>query len=475
VSVQFLPADTDVVPPPGQAPERPPAPVEARGPRRFWLRSLSSKLVAGVVVLVFLLVTASGVSTFYALKYVLYNRLDQQVSATAKTGSILNLLNPRQRFGGGVSLPQTVSVVVISSATGVPTSYQPTGPDLNALSLSSSTLKSLAGKSTGPASRLTTDHRQLRTMTVSGLELSSTDASGNTTEKSVTVIIGLSEADVDRTLSRTILIEVLIGAAAILLAFAATSYGVRRSLRNLYQVTGTAREVAAELSPEGAGLDRRVPVVEEGTEVGQLAESMNTLLSAVETQFAARLESEQRMRQFLADANDQTPNYDAVDVPMMVDDAVAGARASFPNRQIDLQVVAVPFVWGDRDQLLRIVRNLVTNACVHTQEDRPILVRAFPDAGGVTIQVIDGGPGLPEDEAAHVFERFWRADKARTRARGGSGLGLSIVATLVRAHGGQVAFASSVEHGSTVTVWLPSGNVTPDPMTLPAIGQAADD
>ena len=73
-----------------------------------------------------------------------------------------------------------------------------------------------------------------------------------------------------------------------------------------------------------------------------------------------------------------------------------------------------------------------------------------------SIQVVDGGPGLPPDEAAHVFERFWRADKARTRARGGSGLGLSIVAAIVAAHGGSVRFDSTVESGSTVTVWLPA-------------------
>ena len=78
---------------------------------------------------------------------------------------------------------------------------------------------------------------------------------------------------------------------------------MRFSLRDLRRVTTTAQEVAAELSPEGAGLDRRVPMPDEGTEVGQLAESMNTLLGAVETQFAARLESEHRMRRFLADAS----------------------------------------------------------------------------------------------------------------------------------------------------------------------------
>jgi two-component system OmpR family sensor kinase len=74
----------------------------------------------------------------------------------------------------------------------------------------------------------------------------------------------------------------------------------------------------------------------------------------------------------------------------------------------------------------------------------------------VLIQVIDSGPGLPPDEAARVFERFWRADKARSRAHGGTGLGLSIVAAIVMAHRGSVYFDSSVEHGSTVTVRLPA-------------------
>ncbi|MDT4925714.1 MAG: two-component system, OmpR family, sensor kinase, partial [Pseudonocardiales bacterium] len=283
------------------------------------------------------------------------------------------------------------------------------------------------------------------------------------------------------------------------------------------RVTGTVQEVAAELSPEGAGLDRRVPVVEEGTEVGQLAQAMNTLLGAVETQFAARLESEWRMRQFLADASHElrTPltsirgyaelarmqravgnpaedNLDRiesegtrmsrlvddllllargdadasahtadrapVDVADLVEDAVLGSRAAFPDRRIDVEAEPGPSISGDRDQLLRVVRNLVTNAAVHTAVGRPILVRAASDGPGVTIQVADGGPGLPPDEAAQVFERFWRADKARTRARGGTGLGLSIVAAIVHAHGGTVRFDSTVESGSTVTVWLPAGD-----------------
>jgi two-component system OmpR family sensor kinase len=293
---------------------------------------------------------------------------------------------------------------------------------------------------------------------------------------------------------------------------------VRLSLRNLYRVTRTAREVAAELSPEGAGLDRRVPVSEPDSEVGQLAESMNTLLSAVETQFAARLDSERRMRQFLADASHElrtpltsirgyaelarmqralgpdgvgtdadnldriesegtrmsrlvedlltlargdqgaVPEVMPVDVDDLLDEIVAGSRAAFPEREFRCSSAGGLSVLGDHDQLLRAVRNLVTNAATHTAADGPIEVRAAAAGPGVVIEVSDAGPGLPPEEAAHVFERFWRADKARTRARGGSGLGLAIVASIVQAHRGTVQFQSTVQGGSTVSVWLPAAD-----------------
>ena len=81
---------------------------------------------------------------------------------------------------------------------------------------------------------------------------------------------------------------------------------------------------------------------------------------------------------------------------------------------------------------------------------------ASRDGDQVVIRVIDSGPGLPPDQAARVFERFWRSDSSRARTSGGSGLGLAIVASIVAAHGGSVRFDSSVEGGSTVTVALPA-------------------
>jgi two-component system OmpR family sensor kinase len=100
----------------------------------------------------------------------------------------------------------------------------------------------------------------------------------------------------------------------------------------------------------------------------------------------------------------------------------------------------------------------------------PITVTAGQEADEVVVRVVDGGPGLQPEQAAQVFDRFWRADAARTRARGGSGLGMSIVEALVAGHGGRVEFDSTVEHGTTVTVRLPAA---PVPVEPPVAEQAA--
>ncbi|MDT4932950.1 MAG: two-component system, OmpR family, sensor kinase, partial [Pseudonocardiales bacterium] len=479
-------------------------------------RSLTARLVTGVVSLVVVLVLATGTATYFALQSFLYKRLDQQLTAAASLPSINSLLTPRPNFTDEFQTPQRVWVTVLDP-TGQPTSYQPTGPAVSALQATASTREALLGGTSHPVSVTTLDGQHLRLMSVAKLTLTTVDDStGLRSRQQVTVLVGLSTSEVDRTLHRLLLLEYAIGAGAIALAFAATAYGVRFSLRPLRRVTSTAREVTAELSPEGAGLDRRVAVTESDTEVGQLAESMNTLLGAVETQFAARLANEQRMRQFLADASHELrtpltsirgyaelarmqrqqgtgadtnadsleriesegtrmsrlvddlltlarsdqggePKQEWVDIAELLGDAVSGTRAAYPTRRIDLSAPHGLHVIGDRDQLLRVMRNLITNAAVHTAPEGPIGVSATREGHWVVLRVSDAGPGLPQEEAAHVFERFWRADKARTRARGGSGLGLAIVASIVQAHGGGVRFDSSVERGSTVTVSLPIG------------------
>ncbi len=523
--VEYLPPPETAPPVPPMSAEPLPAPPAAdeylpeppRAARRLWLRSLTSRLVVGVVALVIVLVGAVGACTYYALRSFLYDRLDQQLAPIAATNQnrlSLCLSSPGQTCGLGsppggyrAALTEWIAVLRPDASSAVQVSPA-SSASLRGMALSTTQRRILVADPRSAQTLTTTDGTQLRVSAVT-LDLP--------TGRFV-VVSGLSTGEITRTLGRLIAIELIIGGAAVALALGATSWGVRRSLRNLYRVTGTAQEVAAELSLSGGGLDRRVPVVEEGTEVGQLAESMNTLLSAVETQFAARIESEQRMRQFLADAShelrtpltsirgyaelarmrratgasasDSAENLDRiesegtrmsrlvddllmlargdadepaqfaarelVDIADLLDDAVQGSQAAYPDRTIELAAESVPPVLGDRDQLLRVVRNLITNAAVHTEAGRPVDVYARGQDGGVLVTIVDGGPGLPPDQAARVFERFWRADKARTRARGGSGLGLAIVSAIVSSHGGRVDFRSSVESGSTVTVWLPA-------------------
>jgi two-component system OmpR family sensor kinase len=506
--VEFVAETPQAAPSPPPAAELPePLPAPQR-PQRLGRRSLTARLIIGVAMLVVILVGVVGGGTYLALRVFMLHRLDQQVKSAAIQNAtyfdscihdqpIVTPTGLMCQVNGSVSVQREWITVLHEDGS---QAMRVRGHNIKSLVLSGDQRSQLATSLQVPQS-LTIDGTQLRVVAQS-------------TSDGLVVVTGLDTDDVSRVLSHLLGLELIIGGSAIGLALIITYAGVRLSLRGLRRVTTTAQEVAAELGPSGLALQRRVPVTEEGTEVAQLTDSMNTLLQATETQFSARVESEERMRQFLADASHELrtpltsirgyaelarmqraagnhnaednlgrieaegtrmsrlvedllllargdepgaePRRVAIDVGGLVHEAVSGAHAAFPERIITVDAMMPMQIMGDTDQLLRVIRNLITNAVVHTRDGSPIRVRAFADGPGVAIQVVDGGPGLPPEEAAHVFERFWRADKARTRARGGSGLGLSIVASIVQAHGGTVRFDSSVEAGSTVTVWLPA-------------------
>jgi two-component system, OmpR family, sensor kinase len=494
-----------------------PTPIDtAQAKRRRWWqylpRTLSSRLVAGVVVLVIVVVTISSWCTSTLLHRFLYQRLDQQVVATA------NQVSPDSLFTGIGRTPRTTAqVFAVGFIDG--TVLTPQLLNVGSLTVSSTVERHLVARAdASPVTISNTEGTELRVVVRQYPGATFTSASGQMTG-TLTQVIGITTTDVDNTLHQLLILELAIGGSAVVIAFILSAYGVRLSLRQLNRVTSTAREVTAELATEGGGLDRRVQVTEPDTEVGQLAESVNTLLETVESEFAARVESEDRMRQFLADASHELrtpltsirgyaelarmrrqsggdgsedadtldriesegtrmsrlvedlltlarsdrgsePVFELVDVDELVDDAARGARAAFPLRRIDVAVTPGLTVQGDHDQLLRVLRNLVNNAAVHTRPDGAIRVRADREGNEIVLRVDDEGPGLSEEEAAHVFERFWRADKARTRAKGGSGLGLSIVTSIVADHGGTASFDSSLQTGSTVTIRLPAPMLT---------------
>jgi len=172
-----------------------------------------------------------------------------------------------------------------------------------------------------------------------------------------------------------------------------------------------------------------------------------------------------------------------VDLVEVAADAVSDARAVAPERSVELHVLGdgdAPVVLGDDARLRQVVSNLTSNALTHTPAGTPvrITVGTAEVEGSVwaCLEVHDDGPGVAPEDVERVFERFYRGDVSRTRASGGSGLGLSIVAAIVAAHQGRVKLVVPIGSGATFRVLLPlagsseplsSGNA-PDLQDAPA-------
>ena len=327
------------------------------------------------------------------------------------------------------------------------------------------------------------------------------------------------DTTVQRMLGFTILIGLLVIAACALLGW----YGVRRAFRPLTQIEDTAAAIA------GGDLTRRMPEPAAQDEVASLSRSLNAMLAQIEQSFAVREASEERMRQFVADASHElrTPlaavrgyaelyrqgavtspedvsstmrriedesirmgglvndlliltrldrqrplERGPVDLTVLAADAVQDARALDPNRQVrllgltgDLQPTTVD---GDEAKLRQVVTNLVGNAVNHTPAGTGIEIAVGPGSPGhARLEVRDHGEGVDPVKARKVFERFYRGDRSRVRGTGGgNGLGLAIVAAIVGAHDGQVGVAATPGGGATFVVDLPTANSQPDPSVV---------
>ncbi len=372
-----------------------------------------------------------------------------------------------------------------------------------------------------------------------------------------TVILGVDVTSVYTTIGKLTSIDLIVSGIALAGLAVIGVAMVRSSLRPLVDIEQTAEGIAA------GDLTQRVPERDPRTEVGRLGRSLNAMLAQIETAFRARADSEaaartseQRMRQFVADAShelrtpltairgfaeyyrqrgglDLTPNGPApngqpaggngtlppadldrimrrveqesarmgvlvedmlllarldqqrpldhrtVDLLTLAADAVHDARVVAPERSINLTVSsgAALLVLGDEVRLRQVIGNLMSNALVHTPDGTPIDVRlrsgsldegappaADPPLSAAVLEVADRGPGLTPLQAERAFERFYRADQARTA--GGTGLGLAIVAALVAAHGGRVWVESPAAGGAVFRIALP---LAPE-----AIGHDAD-
>jgi two-component system OmpR family sensor kinase len=189
------------------------------------------------------------------------------------------------------------------------------------------------------------------------------------------------------------------------------------------------------------------------------AEDVERMMRRVEDE-AARMGLLVEDLLLLARLDQQRPlEHAPVDLLPIARDAVHDAALLAPDRDIDLEVSTdvPPVVTGDEARLRQVVHNLVSNALTHTPAGTPVTVRVStdPGAGTAVLEVSDQGPGIPPADAERVFERFYRADVSRSRQAGGNGLGLSIVAGLVQAHGGTVSVHSHNGSGATFLAFLP--------------------
>ena len=318
------------------------------------------------------------------------------------------------------------------------------------------------------------------------------------------VLVAVPLTEVTDSLDRLLLIETSAAVGLLTLLGIGSWLILRRGLRPLEQMATSSRAIAA------GDLSQRVAPADGRTEVGQLGLALNTMLDDIEVAFREREATEQRLRQFLADAShelrtpltsiqgfaelfrlegehdhvnleiilrrieeesarmkvlvedllllarlDETRPSDRapVDLAVLAADACSDAVALDRSRPVTLDAPNPLVIQGDQDHLRQAISNLVTNAVHHTPAGSPIEVSAEVVDGYAVVTVRDHGPGLDPDGLQHVFDRFWRADDARVGS--GVGLGLAIVAGIAAEHGGDVTATNAADGGASFRLRFP--------------------
>jgi signal transduction histidine kinase len=164
------------------------------------------------------------------------------------------------------------------------------------------------------------------------------------------------------------------------------------------------------------------------------------------------------------------------DVLPVLDDAAEEARLAAPAVSVEVEAdVSGPLIaLGDPERIHQVLANLLENAVRHSPLAGRVLLRARHTRERVELQVCDEGPGIPEEEATRVFERFYRADSARSSSAGGAGLGLAIARWIVEMHGGEIRAERRLPTGCRMVVTLPRGTsprAGAEGRTMPAVGR----
>ena len=484
------------------------------------LRSLRARLLAGVAVLVACGLTAGAAVTYAEQRSFLLDRVDQQVQSAVGPLSFQLGLDGRRAPSHG-SRPT-------HPGSPAPTLHSPgrQGPVGAGAALPPGTFGALLGSGGRVIKARTFSYgersqprpvlpRHVPVSTPGTLHTFTVHARGSSGQSyraaavraydGRTVLVAVPLREVDQTLHRLIIVELLVGAGVILALIALGWIVIRIGLRPLGRIGQTASEIAA------GDLSRRVEPSDSSTEVGRLGRSLNEMLGQIEVAFAARRDSEDRLRRFLADAShelrtplaairgyaelfrigaaddpetlaramsriesearrmgvlvedllllaqlDQMPEPQRVPVDLaeLVDHAADDLRVTAPDRVVRLEHPDHATVLGDPDQLRQLLANLTRNAMTHTPAGTPVTLSVARRGADVVLVVRDYGPGLPAGAGEELFERFWRSEGGRSRGRGGAGLGLAIADAIVNAHLGTISADDAPGGGARFVVTL---------------------
>lgn len=330
------------------------------------------------------------------------------------------------------------------------------------------------------------------------------------------VLVALSEDEIDETVEQQLWVTVGVGGGVLLLLAIVAYLLVRSSLRPLVEVEQTAEAIAAgDLTRRVPEADPRTEVGGLSTALNTMLGQIETAFEERRASEEAALASEERMRRFVADASHElrTPltsirgfaelhrqsgrgddnvgriEHHATRMGLLVDDLLLLARMDqqrpLDKKPVDLLALATDamidarvtahghklrlrtqggdddddvepaIVLGDETRLRQVLQNLIANAMTHTPAGTEVTVFVGTEGHHAVLEVSDNGPGMTAEDAERAFERFYRTDPSRTRAHGGSGLGLSIVDALVAAHGGTVTLRTAPGEGAAFRVTLP--------------------
>ena len=314
------------------------------------------------------------------------------------------------------------------------------------------------------------------------------------------ILVGAGTESADDAVARLVLVMLLTGPLALIAAGAGGWFLARRALAPLAEMTATAAEIGINR------LDERVPVPEGGDELAALAVTLNKMLARLE-------EGVDDKRRLVADASHElqtplavmrteldvslgSPNLGAeaievlesareetdrmtrivrnlltlarfdegtiqllrkpINLGALAHDAAESLKMLGRERGVEITVEGEDIVvLADSEYIRLVVVNLIENAVKHSGAGTTVHVLLETAGDEVRLSITDTGPGIPEEDQPHVFDRFYRVDRARSKKSGGSGLGLAISREIVEAHDGRVELKSKLGTGSTFRIILP--------------------